>query len=536
MSQFYSESGPKAATMSETLSGLQLLQASQNGYSEIYKAQYCGKWLVFKRLTEQAQEDNRYQQLLRKEFNISFTLSSPNIVQTFDMKEVEPLGTCIISEFIDGVTWDQYFASPEIKPEDTLRIVNELIEALIYLHQRQIVHRDIKPENILITHDGHHPKLIDFGLADSPLYSILKEPAGTEGYIAPEQLENAGFDCRCDIYSLGCLLEQLSCLPSYYNNVVRRCLASVEHRYQTITQVKEALQSIDRHRRRAKMWLIGSMIVMLQVALSASAWWLGRNNQAAAALTQNNDNGVNLAKQISQQYDEETRDSIAVALERFMQQEDWIRSTINRSLAERDTFIAEFPISRIKNLPRSEYLMDNPRGFTHRLKYGMDWIGAFFDVDSEPYECRNCSDSLYQQQLDNIVKLLNDGAIGDKKAIHDNPLYLPLKYRLLTIYYPNSTYMPFWMDREVDHFLSVLLPDSAVRRQLTPANCLDPREILYNYKSVHPIMSQWNNIMFMDFLFMYFPKSSALYEKSPLGQKKKTELNGNSLSEGKTPN
>ena len=519
MSQFYSEPFPEAASMSESLSGLHLLHASQNGYTESYKAQYCGKWLVFKRLTDQAQGELRYQQLLRKEFDISFTLSSPNIVQTFDMKQVESLGTCIVSEFVDGVTWDQYFSSFDIKSEDTLRIVFELIDAIIYLHQRQIVHRDIKPENIIITHDGHHPKLIDFGLADRPLYSILKEPAGTADYIAPEQLESATIDCRCDIYSLGHLLEQLPNLPIYYNKVIRRCLAPVGQRYQTAMQVKEALLQVDLVRRKRKMWAVGSLIVMMQVILFAFAWRIGRNDQAS--LPMNDDNGVSLAKQISQQYDAETRDSITIALERFMKQEDWIRGTISRSLAERDTFVSDFSISRIKNLPRSEYSMDNPRGFTHRLKYNMDWMGAFYDVDSEPYECRDCSDSLYQQQLDNIVRLLSDGAIGDKKSILDNPLYPPLKYRLLTIYYPQSIYMPFWLDREVDHFLSVLLPDFSVREQLTPVHCIDRREILYNYKNAHPIMREWDNFMFMDFLFMYFPKHSAVYNKSSLGQKRK---------------
>lgn len=519
MSQFYRESTPEASTMTNSLSGLQLLHASQNGYTEIYKAQYCGKWLVFKRLTEQAKNDIRYQQLLRKEFDISFTLSSPNIVQTIDMKDVEPLGTCIVSEFIDGVTWNQYFASSEIQQEDTLRIIYELIDAMIYLHQRQIVHRDIKPENIIITHDGHHPKLIDFGLADRPLYSILKEPAGTADYIAPEQLESATIDCRCDIYSLGHLLEQLSCLPVYYNRVIKRCLAPVGQRYQTVSQVKEALIKADKNRRKGKMWAVGSLIVILQVILFASAWRLGRNNPAP--LQVNDDNGVSLAKQISQQYDAETRDSITFALERFMQQEGWIKSIISGGLAERDTFVSEFSISRIKNLPRSEYSMDNPRGFTHRLKYNMGRLGAFYEVDSDPYECKDYSDSLYQQQLDNIVKLLNDGAIGDKMSIHDNPLYPPLKYRLLSVYYPHSQYMPFWLDREVDHFLSVLLPDSAVREQLTPAHCIDRREILYNYKNIHPIMSTWDNFMFMDFLFMYFPMYSAAYNESPLGKKKR---------------
>jgi len=515
MSQFYSETVIDATAFGSSLTGVKLIHASENGYTEIYKAQYCGRWLVFKRLTDRALSDKRYQILLKKEFDISFPLSSPNIVQTFSYELIKGLGTCIVTEYIDGLTWDQYFAQPEILQTDTLRIVNELLDALIYLHQRQIVHRDIKPQNIIITHDGHHPKLIDFGLADCPLFSILKEPAGTTDFIAPEQVESAIIDCRFDIYSLGHLLELLH-LPTRYDKVIERCLAPLDRRFQSVVQVKEALAQVDQHRRRHRIWGMGLVGAILQILVVSAAWMLGRTEST----DHNNDNGVSLSKQIALQYDAETRDSITIALERFMKQEPWIRSTISNSMAQRDSFVTEFSISKLKTLPRDEYSIDNKRGFTYRLKYNMDWMGAFYDVDSEPYECNGYSDSLYQQQLDNIVKLLNDGAIGDKKAIAENPLYPPLKYRLLTVYYPKSTYMPFWLDREVNHFLNVLLPSLAVREQLTPVNCIDGREILFNYKNAHPIMKEWDNFMFMDFLFMYFPKHSAVYNESQLRLRK----------------
>lgn len=80
-----------------------------------------------------------------------------------------------------------------------------------YMHAKQIVHRDIKPSNIMLTHRGGDVKLIDFGLSDSETFCVLKIPAGTRGYIAPEQLQpNAVSSPSTDIYSFGKVLEYMA--------------------------------------------------------------------------------------------------------------------------------------------------------------------------------------------------------------------------------------------------------------------------------------------------------------------------------------
>ena len=61
------------------------------------------------------------------------------------------------------------------------------MDALEYIHGKQTAHRDLKPSNIMITRNGQHVKLIDFGLSDTDDYAVYKQPAGTEGYISPEQ-------------------------------------------------------------------------------------------------------------------------------------------------------------------------------------------------------------------------------------------------------------------------------------------------------------------------------------------------------------
>lgn len=68
----------------------------------------------------------------------------------------------------------------------------------------------LKPSNVMITHNGGYVKLIDFGLADTDSHTILKQPAGTLSYMAPEQAQMAQADVRNDIYSLGVIMQEMN--------------------------------------------------------------------------------------------------------------------------------------------------------------------------------------------------------------------------------------------------------------------------------------------------------------------------------------
>ena len=136
-------------------------------------------------------------------------------------------------EWIDGITLEHWSSS---KTEGEA-IFLQLLDAVHYIHAKQIVHRDLKPSNIMITHNGNHVKLIDFGLSDTDDFTILKQPAGTPGYISPEQIVSQQADIRNDIFSIGCILEKI--LPGKpYTAIIKRCKAPIAQRYANVDELK----------------------------------------------------------------------------------------------------------------------------------------------------------------------------------------------------------------------------------------------------------------------------------------------------------
>ena len=165
-----------------------------SGYSQLVKARRYGRWWLLKGLKEDYRSQSIYQVFLQKEYDILSQLQHPMVVSAFSFEEVDGLGNCIVMEWIEGITLKQWLLTKH-KLSERRQMADMLTEALTYIHHQQTEHRDLKPSNVMVTDDGHFLKLIDFGLSDTKSYAILKEDAGTDGYMAP--------DGPSDIYSLG---------------------------------------------------------------------------------------------------------------------------------------------------------------------------------------------------------------------------------------------------------------------------------------------------------------------------------------------
>ena len=229
---------------------------SDSGHNLVYRVQTDGKWLVLKAAKQDEGELTRNRLLLEREFEIMHRLDSIYVVHTIAMVDDHKLGRAILMEYVNGRSLEQ-FVTENPSSSERRRVADELMEALAFLHDRQIVHGDLKPSNILITHSGNHVRLIDFGFADNEAY-IAKNIGTSPSISKPEQLPSDVLLPERDIYALGKMLSLL--FPHSLKPVIRRCLASDRSRYTSVRQVRAAL-----HRYWRLRWLIPLALCIITV-------------------------------------------------------------------------------------------------------------------------------------------------------------------------------------------------------------------------------------------------------------------------------
>lgn len=239
-----------------------LEELSRSGYNLLIRGQRYGKFFALKALAPEHKDDYYYQQLLRKEFDLSLGMNHPNIIRVYSLENVEPYGLCIVMEYVNGRTLDEYLKESPTKGSRR-HVAEQILDAMSYYHSQQIVHRDIKPSNVLVTTNGDNVRIIDFGLSDADYYAVLKEPAFSKQYASPEQLRQEELDCRTDIYSFGLMLREM--FPHSYRRMARRCCRPLrEQRYASAEAVRKALFS---------PWK--SILAIVVAILTAAAVWAG---------------------------------------------------------------------------------------------------------------------------------------------------------------------------------------------------------------------------------------------------------------------
>lgn len=198
--------------------GLEVVELlGRGGMGVVYKARQpsLDRFVALKILPRKLALDPDFQNRFIREAKALGALSHPNIVAVHDFGAEAGL-FFFVMEYVDGVNLRRLLRERNLTPEEALKIVPQLCDALEYAHGEGVVHRDIKPENILLDRKGR-VKIADFGLAKivgderrTPVLTLTNMVMGTPHYMAPEQVENPkAVDHRADIYSMGVVFYEM---------------------------------------------------------------------------------------------------------------------------------------------------------------------------------------------------------------------------------------------------------------------------------------------------------------------------------------
>jgi serine/threonine protein kinase len=181
----------------------------RGGMSDVYRGTdvMLQRQVAVKILTDRS-EDLR-KRFLREAQSMA-RLNHQNIVGVYDAAQSDGV-SYIVMELVQGRTLAMISPS-ELTVHTALRYILELLEALAFAHENNVVHRDVKPANIMVL-PGGAIKVMDFGLSrrTSEMSSVTNagEIVGTIAYLSPERFLGKIADARSDLYSVGVVMYEV---------------------------------------------------------------------------------------------------------------------------------------------------------------------------------------------------------------------------------------------------------------------------------------------------------------------------------------
>lgn len=243
----------------------------------------------------------------RHEAQAAGRLTHPNIVAIYEYEECGKEGyPYFIMEYVEGKELKDYLKmGVRFTFDQSLRIIEQVLEALGYAHAHGIIHRDIKPANVILLSDKN-VKIADFGIAklDDMEFTQTGKIIGTPSYMSPEQCKGLPVDGRSDLYSAALLLYELltgkkatavnhnggfaQIMKGFspdkpdtsdpktihiFNTLIKKALA--EDQEQRFQNAEEFLKEINNlrtqhaaHRKKPPYWILGGVIAGALFAVS----------------------------------------------------------------------------------------------------------------------------------------------------------------------------------------------------------------------------------------------------------------------------
>ncbi len=150
-----------------------------------------------------------------REIEIAANLQHPHILPLHDSGEADGF-LYYVMPYVDGESLRSKLARErELPVQEAVRIIREVVDALVNAHAIGVVHRDIKPDNVLLS--GRHAVVTDFGIAKAVSEATGAQQITTAGvalgtptYMAPEQaVADPNVDHRADIYAVGVMAYEM---------------------------------------------------------------------------------------------------------------------------------------------------------------------------------------------------------------------------------------------------------------------------------------------------------------------------------------
>jgi eukaryotic-like serine/threonine-protein kinase len=196
-----------------------LEKMGEGGMGAVYKARhrFFDEIRVIKVMQAQIESTEELRERFRGEAKRGKQLRHPNLAEVFDFSVAADGTSYIVMEYIEGVTLRDIMkrTGGPLGYRTVVPIIEQVLDAIGFLHGRKFVHRDISPDNIMLIQDGTptpRVKLIDLGISKSlestRHLTIAGKFIGKVRYASPEQFSGE-VDARSDIYSVGVVVYEL---------------------------------------------------------------------------------------------------------------------------------------------------------------------------------------------------------------------------------------------------------------------------------------------------------------------------------------